>query len=49
MGPTSLYLGPEVPDGSLIWQDPVPEVDYKLINDDDIESLKQQQEYNIRI
>ncbi|HKJ92017.1 MAG TPA: catalase/peroxidase HPI, partial [Longimicrobiales bacterium] len=42
MGPRSRYLGPEVPDEELIWQDPVPAVDRKkLINDKDVASLKQ--------
>lgn len=40
MGPTSRYLGPEVPTEELIWQDPVPAVDHELINDEDIRSLK---------
>lgn len=40
MGPRSRYLGPEVPKEVLIWQDPVPEVEYKLIDDNDIETLK---------
>lgn len=40
MGPRSRYLGPEVPKEVLIWQDPVPEVEYKLIDDNDIEALK---------
>ncbi|MDP2293795.1 MAG: catalase/peroxidase HPI [Actinomycetota bacterium] len=40
MGPISRYLGPEVPQEELIWQDPVPAVDHELINDDDITSLK---------
>lgn len=40
MGPISRYLGPEVPSEKLIWQDPVPEVDYELINKDDIKYLK---------
>ncbi|MGL6104847.1 catalase/peroxidase HPI [Romboutsia sp.] len=40
MGPISRYLGPEVPKEEFIWQDPVPEVDYKLINREDIEYLK---------
>ena len=34
MGPTSRYLGPEVPTEELIWQDPVPTVDYELTEDD---------------
>ncbi len=40
MGPKVRYLGPEVPDEDLIWQDPVPPVDHELINDQDIASLK---------
>lgn len=40
MGPIARYLGPEVPDEKLIWQDPVPKVDYELINEDDIKCLK---------
>ncbi|MCF8303608.1 MAG: catalase/peroxidase HPI [Bacteroidales bacterium] len=40
MGPKSRYLGPEVPEEDLIWQDPVPEVDHELIDEKDIEELK---------
>jgi catalase-peroxidase len=40
MGPRSRYLGPEVPAEDLIWQDPVPAADHKLINAKDIASLK---------
>jgi catalase-peroxidase len=40
MGPSSRYLGPEVPDEELIWQDPVPKVDHELINESDIATLK---------
>ena len=40
MGPRSRYLGPEVPDEDLIWQDPIPEVNHNLIDDNDIISLK---------
>ena len=40
MGPRSRYLGPEVPEEELIWQDPVPPVTYELINDQDIAALK---------
>ncbi|WP_435105267.1 catalase/peroxidase HPI [Arhodomonas sp. AD133] len=41
MGPKSRYLGPEVPDEDLIWQDPVPDVDHELIDDKDIAALKE--------
>jgi len=40
MGPRSRYLGPEVPQESLIWQDPLPPVDHKLIDDKDMSELK---------
>ncbi len=40
MGPRSRYLGPEVPKEELIWQDPIPAVDHKLIDAHDISSLK---------
>ena len=40
MGPRSRYLGPEVPEEELIWQDPVPAVDHELINVQDIADLK---------
>ncbi|MBN1655189.1 MAG: catalase/peroxidase HPI [Deltaproteobacteria bacterium] len=40
MGPRSRYLGPEVPAEELIWQDPIPAVDHKLIDAQDIRSLK---------
>tara|TARA_R110002020_G_scaffold16609_4_gene58663 strand:- start:908 stop:3148 length:2241 start_codon:yes stop_codon:yes gene_type:complete len=40
MGPKERYLGPEVPQEELIWQDPIPAVDYELVNDDDIAGLK---------
>jgi catalase-peroxidase len=40
MGPRSRYLGPEVPAEELIWQDPMPAVDYKLVNAKDIADLK---------
>jgi catalase-peroxidase len=42
MGPRARYLGPEVPTEELIWQDPIPAVDHKLIEAADIASLKQQ-------
>ncbi|GAB4548979.1 MAG: catalase/peroxidase HPI [Phycisphaerales bacterium] len=40
MGPKARYLGPEVPDEDLIWQDPVPAVDHELVDEADIASLK---------
>ncbi|MGC9396109.1 MAG: catalase/peroxidase HPI [Anaerolineae bacterium] len=40
MGPRSRYLGPEVPEEELIWQDPVPAVDHELIDAQDIAALK---------
>ena len=40
MGPKSRYLGPEVPAENLIWQDPVPTVDYELVDANDIAALK---------
>ena len=40
MGPKSRYLGPEVPEEELIWQDPIPEVTHELIDEDDIAALK---------
>ncbi|MFK5972802.1 MAG: catalase/peroxidase HPI [Flavobacteriaceae bacterium] len=40
MGPTSRYLGSEVPKEELIWQDPIPTVTHELINDEDIAVLK---------
>ncbi len=42
MGPVQRYLGPEVPDETLIWQDPIPAVDHALVDDGDIASLKAQ-------
>ncbi len=40
MGPKTRYLGPEVPKEDLIWQDPIPAVNHKLIDAQDIASLK---------
>ncbi|MEO8158672.1 MAG: catalase/peroxidase HPI [Betaproteobacteria bacterium] len=40
MGPITRYLGPEVPKEELLWQDPIPAVNHKLIDDKDIASLK---------
>jgi catalase-peroxidase len=41
MGPKVLYLGSEVPKADLIWQDPIPVVNHVLINDKDINQLKE--------
>lgn len=41
MGPRARYLGPDVPEEELIWQDPIPKVDHELVNNDDINSLKE--------
>ena len=40
MGPIARYLGPLVPKGQLIWQDPVPSVDHELVSEQDIVALK---------
>ncbi len=40
MGPRARYLGPDTPKEELIWQDPIPAVDHKLIDEKDIEVLK---------
>lgn len=40
MGPKSSYLGPEVPKEDLIWQDPIPALNHKVVDAKDIESLK---------
>ena len=40
MGPLSRYLGPLVPKDQLLWQDPIPAVDHKLIDEQDIAALK---------
>jgi catalase-peroxidase len=40
MGPKSRYLGPEVPKEDLIWQDPIPKADHKLVDEKDIADLK---------
>ena len=42
MGPRSRYLGSLVPEGTLLWQDPVPDVDHDLIDENDIAALKSQ-------
>ncbi|MEU1892786.1 catalase/peroxidase HPI [Streptomyces pristinaespiralis] len=40
MGPKSLYLGPEVPEETLLWQDPLPEAEGEVIDAEDIATLK---------
>jgi len=40
MGPRARYLGPDVPKEALLWQDPLPDVDYALIDSDDAAKLK---------
>ncbi len=42
MGPVTLYLGAEVPKEELIWQDPIPAVDYDVINAGDVKKLKKE-------
>ncbi len=42
MGPKACYLGKEVPDEELIWQDPVPPVDHPLVDVNDVAALKQE-------
>ncbi len=42
VGPQSLLLGPEVPDEELLWQDPLPEVDFDLISDEQGAELKEE-------
>jgi catalase-peroxidase len=42
MGPKSRYLGSDVPQEDLIWQDPIPAVDHPLVDENDIAGLKQQ-------
>ncbi|TPG36203.1 catalase/peroxidase HPI [Flavobacterium pectinovorum] len=41
MGPRARYLGPDVPEEELLWQDPIPEVNHKLIEENDIIKLKE--------
>jgi catalase-peroxidase len=42
MGPRSRYLGPLVPEEQLLWQDPVPDVDHELIDEQEIAALKEE-------
>ncbi|MEV9499182.1 catalase/peroxidase HPI [Aliarcobacter butzleri] len=41
LGPKSKYIGPEIPKEDLIWQDPIPAVNYEIIDEKDIEILKE--------
>ncbi len=41
MGPRARYLGPEVPEEVLIWQDPIPAVEHELVNENEVASLKE--------
>ncbi len=41
MGPRPRYLGPEVPKEELLWQDPIPAVNHKLVDDQDVAALKE--------
>ncbi|MCS7012195.1 MAG: catalase/peroxidase HPI [Chloroherpetonaceae bacterium] len=41
MGPKIRYIGPEVPEEEFIWQDPIPPVNYKLVEEHDIKALKE--------
>lgn len=41
MGPKATYLGPEVPEEEFIWQDPIPAIEYEMINAEDIKNLKE--------
>ncbi|KPN31624.1 catalase-peroxidase 2 [Halolamina pelagica] len=40
MGPPERYLGPEVPDETMVWQDPIPDADYEFVGDEEIAELK---------
>jgi catalase-peroxidase len=42
MGPVARYLGPEVPDETLLWQDPLPEVTHELVGPEDVAAMKGQ-------
>ncbi|MFB6179905.1 MAG: catalase/peroxidase HPI [Halorientalis sp.] len=41
MGPPERFLGPEVPDETMLWQDPVPDADYDLVGDEEISELEE--------
>ena len=40
MGPSTNYLGPEVPEENFVWQDPIPPLNHQLISNNDISALK---------
>ena len=40
LGPPSRFLGPEVPDEEMVWQDPIPDVDHELVGADEVAELK---------
>ncbi|WP_255196954.1 catalase/peroxidase HPI [Halorarius litoreus] len=42
MGPPSRFLGPEVPDEEMLWQDPLPDADYGLVGEEEVATLKQE-------
>ncbi|WP_135533373.1 catalase/peroxidase HPI [Halostella pelagica] len=42
MGPPTRFLGPEVPDEEMLWQDPIPEADYDRIGDEEVAELKEE-------
>ncbi|UIP01394.1 catalase/peroxidase HPI (plasmid) [Halobaculum sp. CBA1158] len=42
MGPPERFLGPEVPDEEMLWQDPLPDADYDLIDEEEAASLKEE-------
>ncbi|CAD6505976.1 BgTH12-06908 [Blumeria graminis f. sp. triticale] len=42
MGPRSRWLGPEIPEEKLIWEDPIPEIDHPIISQEDINNLKKE-------
>src|SRR6056297_2933335 len=42
MGPPSRFLGPEVPDEEMLWQDPLPDVDHDLVDDEAVAELKEE-------
>ncbi|WP_049971306.1 catalase/peroxidase HPI [Haladaptatus cibarius] len=40
MGPPTRFLGPEVPDEEMLWQDPIPDADYEIIGEEEVAELK---------